>query len=260
MGGNNPNSKVVAILCAGLHDQIDNNVDRPFSDLVVTFPDGERDYCIYRDGHVVLRQPLNGASAGEVMTPQEVALPSAEAPNLIGPGVSERTVAVTKDAVSVGRTAKSAPGPLSPLDPLPPDLTYDEWVAYGEMLGRAHNVMAWRIGEWLAYGEERSWGQKYTDGMHATGKSYSTLSTYVSTVKAFEGLPTPATLSMSVLTALAPVARSEPEKAKELLLSAEAESWTSEDARAAVKALRGEPDIEPELVTCDLGYQHKRKE
>jgi hypothetical protein len=65
---------------------------------------------------------------------------------------------------------------------------------------------------------------------------------------------------MSVLAAIAPVARSEPEKAKSLLLTAEAESWTGEDARAAVMALRGEPLIEPETVFCDMGYRHKRRE
>ena len=195
---------------------------------------------------------MNGASAAVDTTPLEVARKaSAGALTEYGPGVS--------DSDPVGVTAPS-PGPLSPLDALPPDLTYDQWVTWGEMLGRAHNVMAFRIGEWLAYGEERSWGQKYTDGMHATGKSYSTLSTYVSTVKAFKDLPTAATMSMSVLTAIAPVARSEPEKAKKLLLTAEAQSWTGEDARAAVMALRGEPLIEVEYHACECGNRHKRKE
>jgi hypothetical protein len=260
MGGNNPASKVVSILCAGLHDQIDNNVDRPYSDLVVTYPSGERDYCIYENGHVVVRHSINGASADRSDDPPDVARQStAEALTEYGPGESIREIAVTKDAVSVaGRAAKSTPGPLSPLDPIPPDLDYDEWVAWGEMLGRAHNVTAWRIAEWLAYGEERSWGQMYTEGMHATGKSYSTLSTYVSTVKAFEGLPTPATLSMSVLTALASVARSEPEKAQSLLLQAEAEGWTSDEARGAVKALRGEPIIEHEYCVCLCGHRHRK--
>jgi hypothetical protein len=213
---------------------------------------GERHYFIQDVHGLTLVDIQIVASAGtRTTTPQDVmARPSAEA-NLIGPVETEGIVA---------GWAESSIGPLSPLDALPLDLTYDQWVAWGEMLGRASNVMAWRLGEWLAYGEDRSWGQKYTEGMHATGKSYSTLSTYVSTVRAFKSLPTASSMSMSVLTAIAPVARSEPEKAQELILMAQVESWTGEDARAAVASLRGLPLVEPEMVTCDLGFRHKRKE
>src|SRR3972149_1358324 len=48
MGGNNPNSKIVASLCAGIHDQIDNGTK--FENTVLEFPALEETrYIIYRD-------------------------------------------------------------------------------------------------------------------------------------------------------------------------------------------------------------------
>lgn len=69
------------------------------------------------------------------------------------------------------------PGILSPTSlNLPPDLSRDEWLQIGETLTSIEEGLKFWRGDWLAFGERRSWGETYTQAMEATGLSYSTLS------------------------------------------------------------------------------------
>lgn len=287
MGGNNPKAKVAAILCAGLHDQLDNNAGRPWKDEVrdtglaamtgthfttrkfyrIWNPEREHIESEWAPVWVEITDyigALTGGVSGSSL--------SAEASNLIAPdtvpsrettvgGDYETAVETSPNRVTTVTGPGGVAGTLRPfldfLQPIPPDLSYEEWVLWGEGLGMVNNVSAWRIGEWLAYGEDRSWGQKYTDGMAATGKSYSTLSGYVWVVKSFEDLPVSASLSMSVLQAIAPEARRDKETGKALVLKAMEEKWTGTDAKRAVALLSGSGAIEHETRLCDMGYSHR---
>ena len=57
------------------------------------------------------------------------------------------------------------------------DLSFEEWDALGQKLGEVHNSMAFAIGDWINYGQNR-WGEKYEEALARTGLTYSTLSEY----------------------------------------------------------------------------------
>lgn len=241
--------EIVAFLCHDCHMETDNGL----------WHDGVYDLWGERHYYIV---DIHGESLVDIKigASTETSQGSAdEAPNRIGPGESTRSVTVTKEAVSDAEwAAKSSPGPLSILEPLPPDLTFEEWVAAGEALGKIRAVAQWRIGEWLLYGERR-YGEMYTQAMDVTGLSYSRLATITSTVGAFEELPMAALLPFSVAEIIAPIARESHAEAAEMLSEASSEGWSVEDARAAVRAHRGELIIEPEQCVCECGHRHKRK-
>lgn len=242
--------EVVAFLCHDCHMETDNGL---WHDGVYDLW-GERHYYIKDIKGNDLLDIIIGASTGADMTPQEVA-PSAEATNLIGPGVSPPE----------GRTAKSPPGPDNDL-PVGEvgrshrpflEMDFEEWRSYGRVLADNLNACRWDIGCWLLDGEAK-WGELYTQAEAETGLDYSTLSSYRSVVKAYRqaNLLPQATTSFSVLSVLAPVVRRDAENGERLLLAAEQLSWTGEEARREVKALTGV--IEPEYDTCNLGYQHRK--
>ena len=49
------------------------------------------------------------------------------------------------------------------------------------------SAVSWALGDWLVYGEGRGdWGEKYTQAMSETGKSYESLVNFMVVSKAFE--------------------------------------------------------------------------
>lgn len=52
---------------------------------------------------------------------------------------------------------------------IPSSTTLDQWLAIGEAFTRAADKLQFMIGDWLAYGADKKWGDKYTDAAAATG-------------------------------------------------------------------------------------------
>lgn len=68
------------------------------------------------------------------------------------------------------------PGAVTPTSlKLPADLALGEWLRCGKMLARISAGVQWWIGDWLVYGEERSWGEKYSQALDETSFDYGTL-------------------------------------------------------------------------------------
>ena len=55
---------------------------------------------------------------------------------------------------------------------LPENLTFEQWAAIGSTLKNAQQSLMWRLGDWLLYGENKNWGEKYDRAIEATGYDY----------------------------------------------------------------------------------------
>jgi len=53
-------------------------------------------------------------------------------------------------------------------------INFEEWEQIGKQLGEVKQGLLWWIGDWCNYGE-RSYGEKYSQAMEETGKSYGTI-------------------------------------------------------------------------------------
>lgn len=57
---------------------------------------------------------------------------------------------------------------------LPPGLDFEEWKRAGQLIGSLRAGTQWWCGDWLNFGET-IYGEKYSQGMNATGLTYGTL-------------------------------------------------------------------------------------
>lgn len=60
-----------------------------------------------------------------------------------------------------------------------PNVTYEEWAAYGRELARQYSSLQWRVGDWINFGEQR-FGEMYAQALDDTHFSYGTLRNYAS--------------------------------------------------------------------------------
>lgn len=58
---------------------------------------------------------------------------------------------------------------------LPEDLSHEDWLQLGKSLRSVGESVMWAVGDWLSYGEQKSWGDTYTEAQEVTGYSYRTL-------------------------------------------------------------------------------------
>lgn len=59
-----------------------------------------------------------------------------------------------------------------------PETTLEEWLKIGEQLQYIQGSLNWWLGDWLHWGERRSWGDMYTQALTETNYKYGTLSNY----------------------------------------------------------------------------------
>lgn len=114
---------------------------------------------------------------------------------------------------------------------LPADLTFEEWEATGQTLGRIGRACQWWIGDWLNYGE-RAYGEKYAQAMEATGLDYATVADYAYVARHIESSVRTENLSWShhkVVAALEP-----PDQDVYLKKAAE-NGWSVSELRKQIK-------------------------
>jgi DNA modification methylase len=127
--------------------------------------------------------------------------------------------------------------------PIPPclgfefadDLTYEQWAAIGSTLRSAEQSLMWRLGDWLLYGENRNWGEKYDRAIEATGYDYGTLRNAKSIAKRFPLSRRRDKLTFAHHQELASLSDDDAER---LLDQAEAETWSRNDLRARVAQVK----------------------
>jgi N6-adenosine-specific RNA methylase IME4 len=117
---------------------------------------------------------------------------------------------------------------------LPPDLPFEQWLAYGEKLRAFHHRLGWLIGDWLCYGEQ-AYGEKYRHAAAMLGWDYGSLANVAWVVKKFQISCRHEDLSF---THHQEVAALESADAERLLQKAEDERWSVKQLRAEVQELR----------------------
>ena len=121
-------------------------------------------------------------------------------------------------------------------------LSFEEWEQVGGVLGRIGRAHQWWVGDWLNYGE-RAYGEKYAQAMDATGLDYSAVANYAWVAKAVEPSTRVETLSWSHHRE---VAHLETVEQADWLSRAEAQGWSRNELREAVKSpLQLEPPLPP---------------
>lgn len=108
---------------------------------------------------------------------------------------------------------------------LPPGLTFDRYEAVGMALGRGHRNIAWKIGDWLNYGEH-TYRQKYAQAAEILNMQPQTLMNYARTARAIHPERRRPELPFSVHSLVAAL---EPEQQTLWLEKAVEEKWRRDE-------------------------------
>lgn len=84
------------------------------------------------------------------------------------------------------------------------DPTLEAWLAIGEDFKLYHHAISWLVGDWILHGENREWGEMYSQALDATEFSMSTLRNYKHVCKRFPFDKRIASLSFSHHAEVAP--------------------------------------------------------
>lgn len=128
---------------------------------------------------------------------------------------------------------------------LPEDLSFRRYEAVGVALGRAHRNVAWKIGDWINFGEKR-YRERYAQAINATNLRYETLMNYASIARKVPRERRRAELPFSVHAEVAPL---EPKEQIEWLERAVQNEWKREDLRVHI---RPRDDLTPALAPVAL--------
>ena len=124
-----------------------------------------------------------------------------------------------------------------------------EWERAGRQLFGLGNAVAWAVGDWLIYGSGRgAWGESYARAVDLTKRSYGSLAQSGRVSRAFPVEARFKNLSWSHHQAALGVG---PEHRRSFLQRAEAEHWTRDDLRAAVREANAHPPTSTTLVAPD---------
>lgn len=121
----------------------------------------------------------------------------------------------------------------------PKEMEYAEWQEIGQHLQLMSKAMPWWVGDWLNFGEAK-YGETYTQAIALTGEKYQTLLNWKSVAKR---VPLDVRHPCLSWSAHAEVASLPSEQQAEWLDRVEANSWTREELRKAMRQLPA-PEIE----------------
>lgn len=114
------------------------------------------------------------------------------------------------------------------------DYPYETWERIGKALGHMRDMTNWALGDWLTYGEGL-YGERYAQGVEATGRSKSSLMEYARTA---QKVPPPRRRADLSFTHHQLVAAQPPDAQTELLQEAAEKGWSVEEFRGALSARR----------------------
>lgn len=122
---------------------------------------------------------------------------------------------------------------------LPENITYEEYVRVGAILGRLRDWTAWSIGSWLLFGEGR-FSDRFEQAALATGRSESTLVDYARVAGRVAPSRRKATLTFSHHRAVASL---DPAEQSEWLKSAEDAGWSAAELREHIAPIESRPVV-----------------
>lgn len=132
---------------------------------------------------------------------------------------------------------------LSPVGvDLPGNTTEEEYAALGHVLLQLQSSTQWLIGDWLAFGEDRKWGETYSDVAQHFGYEVETLYTYASVCRAVKTSMRVEVLSFAHHRAVVSLP---PEQQRAWLQTAVERKWSSKRLRAEIRAALNAPTQQP---------------
>jgi hypothetical protein len=125
---------------------------------------------------------------------------------------------------------------------LPENTSFDRWVEIGRRLCVGQQAVQWKIGDWWAFGDHR-YGQRAKAAAEGIfGREFGTLMNAASVARSFSTSCRREALSWSHHVEVAPLAKTNPKAAEQLLDRAESEHWSKLDLRREVQALKAAND------------------
>jgi len=173
MGGHNPESKIVACLCAGMHDAVDNGVK--YGNAVIVDGEGRK---VYRLWEVTIEPP--GKTLIERVIGEGGGVEAAMAVAGVKAVATVDTQANPRKPSIVSVTLPVFPRGVTPnlmglqFDDL---VTYEEWAAIGPKLALLGDWLPWAVGDWLKHGQW-AYGEKYSQAASDTGLKEERLMQY----------------------------------------------------------------------------------
>jgi hypothetical protein len=127
-------------------------------------------------------------------------------------------------------------------------MTFEEWKSDGHKLHVISEASQWAKGDWWAFG-----GHSYGDRAKAAadgifGIGFGALANYGTTSRSFETSRRRELVPFTFHQDLAKLAKTDPEKADQLLDKVEAEKWTQKQLRQAVKKLGSDFVVDDDLA------------
>lgn len=240
MGGKNPASRIVGLICQGIHMAVDNGdiIDggRQYSDRVaVATEDHGPQYIISlktkTTARPVMVHLIPPAEQGVEIPPvTEVG----KVPEGNGTAVARRDSQEVAASMDLATAIASLITPTG-LAPLPDSLPYERWDEVGVTLSRFQQATQWAWGDWIRFGEEH-YPDIYTQAKAMTGREEQTLMNIASVARAFPDAESrQREVSFSVYAEVASMARKDAQGAQDVLQQAEAAGWTQTRVRAELR-------------------------
>ena len=132
---------------------------------------------------------------------------------------------------------------------LPDNLTFEQWAAIGSTLKNAQQSLMWDLGDWLLYGQNKKWGEKYDRAVEATGYDYGTLRNAKSVAKRFPLSRRRDKLTFAHHQEVASLADKDAER---LLDEAEAEHLSRNDLRVRVAQIKAAAKVRTNISNSVL--------
>lgn len=119
------------------------------------------------------------------------------------------------------------------------DMVEVDWIETGKILAKADAAMQWLIGDWWAYGEHKYGDRRaLVESDDWEGPSFDTCAKAAKVARAFETCRRRQVLGFSHHDEVTALARSDPEKADQLLDQCERESLSTRELRSLVRDYR----------------------
>jgi len=128
-----------------------------------------------------LQEGVERRTSGSVYNANGIQLGDEFLQELTGP--ADSALQVGDGTLRVGRATLTARGLITP-----DDIEEPEYVEIGRVLLHLDGAIQWLLGDWLARGDERQWGETYRQVAAEFGREVTTLRNYVSVCNAFDNL------------------------------------------------------------------------
>ena len=125
---------------------------------------------------------------------------------------------------------------------VPPDVSKDEWLEFGQLLARLEGSLSFWVGDW-ANAHRDSWGSTYEEAIALSGLAYDTVRDYASVCRRLQYRYYNLTFKHHKIAASLPS-----EKQKYWLERAEKEGWSAAQLSREIKEASKQPSLPADVT------------